>query len=218
MPKSRHRKKHGKRRSGQRSGRDMRAALIRQVAHFPLRECRINEDWREQHMAAITFARNRPDGRVAIAAFNVDLGCLGIKSAFANPAISVSEYESRLVHGQATKQVRCDPALAVKLIQGAYEYAKQLGFSPDPDYYYSREIFGTIDPSSSPESIEYGKDGKPFYIAGPYDDAEKIMNHLTRKLGPDGFHFIAPVSPTDEFYLVDEVDEEDEEEWDEDED
>jgi hypothetical protein len=192
----------------------MRAVLIRQVAYFPLRECRINEDWKESRMASITFARHRPDGRVAIAAFIVDLGCLGIKSAFANPAITVSEYESRLVYGQATKQIRCDPAFAVKLIQGAYEYAKQLGFSPDPDYYYSREIFGSIDPASCPETIEYGKDGKPFYFAGPYDDVDKIMDHLTQKLGPNGFHFVVPVGPQSGFDLLDEEDEE--EDWDED--
>jgi hypothetical protein len=171
---------------------------MRQVAHFPLWECRINEDWEESRMASITFARNRPDGQVAIGAFNVDLGCLGIKSAFANPAISAFEYEGRLVHGQATRQVPCDPAFAVKLIQGAHEYAKQLGFSPDPDYYYAREVFGNIDSASCQETIEYGQDEKPFYVAGPYDDVEKTVDHLTQKLGPDGFHYLVPVSPLDE--------------------
>lgn len=196
----------------------MRAILIRQVAHFPLRECRINDNWHEQRMASITFARNRPDGRVAVAAFVVDLGCLGVKSAFANPAITLSEYESRLAHGQATNQIRCDPAFAVKLIQGAYEYAKQLGFSPDPDYYYSKEIFGNIDPTSCTETIEYGREGKPFYFAGPYDDVDKIMNHLIQKLGPDGFHYVVPLSPAEGFYPVGEEDEEGEDdEWDEDE-
>ena len=198
MPKSRHRRKSGKHRSGQHPERDRRVALMHQGAHFPLYECRINENWQEGQIASITFARNRPDGQLAIGAFNVDLGCLGVKSAFANPAISVFEYEGRLVHGQATKQVPCDPAFAVKLIQGAYEYAKQLGFSPDPDYYYAREIFGNIDPASCQETIEYGKDGKPFYVAGPYDDVEEIMDRLTRRLGPDGFHYLAPVSPLDE--------------------
>ena len=42
-------------------------------------------------MASITFARNRPDGLVAIGAFAVDLGCLGVKSALAHPGITVAE-------------------------------------------------------------------------------------------------------------------------------
>lgn len=216
MARKRHQRRRGRSRAGRR--RAMRAVLIRQVAHFPLRECRINEDWDESRIASITFARNRPDGRVAIAAFVVDLGCLGIKSAFANPAITLSEYESQLVYGQPTKQVRCDPAFAVKLIQRAYEYANQLGFSPDPDYYYAREIFGDIDPSSCTETIEYGREGKPFFFAGPYDDVDKIIHHLTQRLGPDGFHFVVPLSPAEGPFLVDEVDEEEGEEEEQDDD
>jgi hypothetical protein len=194
MPKSRHLKKGGRRRSGRR-GRDMRAVLIRQIAHLPLRECHINEDWKESRIASIFLARDRADGRLAFGAFAVDLGCLGVKSAFAHPAVSVTEYEGRLIAGQPTRPVCCDPAFAVKLIQGACDYAAQLGFGPDPDYHYAREIFGDIDPASCPDSIEYGEDGKPFYIAGPYDDVEQIMNQLRRKLGPDGFHFLVPFDP-----------------------
>lgn len=193
MPKSRHRKKTGKRRSSGRLSQE--AVLIRQVARFPLRECRINENWAESLMASITFARNRPDSRVAIASFAVDLGCLGVKSAFANPNISVAMYEQRLVYGQSTRQVLFDPSCAVKLIQGAYGYAKQLGFEPDPDYYYAREIFGEIEAERCNDAFEYGKDGKPLYVAGPYDDVDKIIDHLRRKLGPDGFHYVIPFGP-----------------------
>jgi hypothetical protein len=92
---------------------------------------------------------------------------------------------------------------------GAVEYAKQLGFNPDPDYYYSKEIFGTIDFASCQETIEYGKDGKPFYFAGPYDDVDRIMNHLTQRLGRDGFHFVIPMDPSGGLFMVE--DEEDEE-------
>jgi hypothetical protein len=174
MPKSRGRKNHKKKgRTPSGAGRrNLNAALIRQVAHLPLRECLINDDWRESRMASISFARDHPSGLVAVGAFAVDLGCLGVKSAFANPAVPVGHYEARLARGQHTRQVRCDPAFAVKLIQGACDYAARLGFSPDPDYQYAREIFGDIDPSSCPDTIEYGEDGKPFYIAGPYDDVE----------------------------------------------
>ena len=149
-------------------------------------------------MASISFARNRPDGRVAVGSFAVDLGCLGVKFALANHSISTAQYYERFVHGAATKQVPCDPAFAVKLIVGAVEYAEELGFGPDPDYYYSREIFGDIDPASCQETIEYGQNGKPFYFAGPYDDAKKIVNHLARKLGPGGFDYVVMLDSSDE--------------------
>jgi len=37
-----------------------------------------------------------------------------------------------------------------------------------------------------------GPDGKPFYMAGPDDDVEHIMNTLTRKCGHGNFEFVAP--------------------------
>jgi hypothetical protein len=212
MPKSRHCKKP-KRRTVY-AGRDERISVMRRVSHFPLRECRINDDWSESRLANLTFARNRPDGHVAIGVFVVDLGCLGVKSAFANPDITLVRYEQQIVRGGQTNQILFDPACAVKMITGAVEYADKLGFKPDPDYYYSREIFGDIDPGSCQETFEYGGDGKPFYFAGPYDDADKIMKHLMRKLGPDGFHYLIPLNPfdsEDESELYDDEEEEEDE-------
>jgi hypothetical protein len=208
MPKSRNRKTMNRKHHGG-SKRAFAAHLIRQTAYFPLRECLITEDWQEHRMASILFARNRPGGRVAFAAFCVDLGCLGVKSAFAHPDISLAEYEHRIVAGAATRQIRCDPAFGVKMIQGAEAYARQLGFRPDPDYLHAREIFGDIDPASCSETITYGEGGKPFYVSGPRDDVDRIMNHLIRTLGHDGFHFMACVGRSMEGDLLDDPNDED---------
>lgn len=206
MPKSRHRKKKHR---PVHSGRDERISIIRRVSHFPVRECSINDDWSESGMAHIIFARNRPDNRIAIGAFVVDLGCLGVKSAFANPDISLAQYE-QMLSGSHTAMVNFDPACAIKMILGAIEYAKRLDFKPDPDYYYAREIFGDIDPESCEETFEYGREGKPFYFAGPYDSVNRIMNQLTRKLGPDGFHYVAFLDPFDGGEVYEDEDEDEE--------
>jgi len=53
-----------------------------------------------------------------------------------------------------------------------------------------KEIFGDIDASVCPVKYEYGKDGKPFYMNGPYEshaDVQKIINTLTEKCGVNGF-------------------------------
>ncbi|HLF84614.1 MAG TPA: hypothetical protein VI837_10605 [Blastocatellia bacterium] len=194
MPVSRHRKK---KHHARHSGWDERVGMIRQVARFPLRECLINEDWAEHKLATISFARNRPDGGVAVGAFVVDVGCLGVKSAFANPSITAEQYKQRLVFGQPTNQIPFGAPCGVKLILGALEYARDLGFKPDPDYSYAREIFGDIDPADCEETFEYGMDGKPFYVAGPHDDPNRIVNQLTKKLGPDGYRFMMPLGDGD---------------------
>jgi len=65
-------------------------------------------------------------------------------------------------------------------------------------------VLGDADPDACDVPIPLGgKDGKPFFIAGPYDNVDRIMAKLTRKLGPDGFHFLFPVSGDEEIFLPD---------------
>ncbi len=55
----------------------------------------------------------------------------------------------------------------------------------------ANEIFGNIAAGACPVKYTYGKDGKPYYINGPYEspaDIQRIINTLTKKCGADGFH------------------------------
>jgi hypothetical protein len=47
------------------------------------------------------------------------------------------------------------------------------------------------------EEFEFGMDGKPMFISGPYDTeerCERIMRVLEQKRGPGGFNYVAMVS------------------------
>ena len=42
--------------------------------------------------------------------------------------------------------------------------------------------------------VVFGKDGKPFYVAGPYDDERKsasVLSRLKRTIGDGNYDFIA---------------------------
>jgi len=57
------------------------------------------------------------------------------------------------------------------------------------------ERFGDIDAGECTEEFTYGKDGKPYFFAGPYDSRSRcreILNILTSRLGADGFHYTIP--------------------------
>ena len=59
-------------------------------------------------------------------------------------------------------------------------------------------LFGDVDPAASEARFEFGKDGKPFFIAGPRDTparCKQILTTLANTCGPDGFHYLIPVSP-----------------------
>jgi hypothetical protein len=137
----------------------------------------------------------------------VDLGCLGVKSAFASLFDSRREYEQKLRDGVMSQQsmIRTDLNLVAKIIREAIAYADELGFKPDPDYRDAMLVLGDADADACDVPIPLGgKDGKPFFFAGPYDNVDRIMAKLTRKLGPDGFHFLYPLGGDEELFFPDE--------------
>jgi hypothetical protein len=152
-------------------------------------------------------ARRSPSGQIATGTFLVDLGCLGVKSAFASLFDTRREYRQKLRARMTSQQkmIKADVNLVAKIVREGIAYAKELGFRPDPDYRDAMLVLGDADPDACDVPIPLGgKDGKPFFIAGPYDNVDRIMAKLTRKLGADGFHFMFPVSGDEEIFSLDE--------------
>lgn len=180
---------------------------LRASGHWPLYECLLTEEWREEHaITQILVARRSPSGQIAIGTFLVDLGCLGVKSAFGRLFDTRREYEE-LRNGMMAQQdmIEADVNLVAKIIREAIVYAQDLGFKPDPDYRDAMLVLGNADPNACDVPIPLGgKDGKPFFFAGPYDNVDRIMAKLTRKLGPDGFTYVVPLSGDEEIFLLDE--------------
>lgn len=187
-------------------------ALLKQSAQWPLYECLLSEDWQETlTLTQILVARRSPSGQIAAGVFLVDLACLGVKSAFARLFDSQREY--RELRRRLTAQMRMKSAdlnLVAKIIREAIAYARQFGFEPDPDYRDAMIVLGDADPDACPIPIPLGKDGKPFYIPGPYDNAPRIMNQLARRLGPDGFGYLIVLEAPDEDEYEYEYEDEDE--------
>lgn len=157
------------------------------------------------------------DGGVAVAIFLVDRNCLGVKNAIAR-ICSRYDYDNEILHKMRSQfQSReITPATARRFVESAVEYARSIGFAPHRDYERARPIFGDIDPAAATEELEFGKDGKPLFIAGPNDDEARcrlIMATLARTVGPDGSHFLIPINPDRHTGLQIGDDEDDEEEW-----
>ena len=179
-------------------------ALLRAADGWPLHECLLTKAWQEPgEIIQILVARRSSTGQIAVGTFLVDLDCLGVKNAFATLFDSQQEYRRGLRAEMRARQamVKADLNLAAKIIREAIAYAGELGFKPHPDYRDAMLVLGDTEPEACDEPIPLGKDGKPFFVAGPYDDVSRIMAKLERKLGPDGFHFLVPLSGDEEFFL-----------------
>ena len=70
--------------------------------------------------------------------------------------------------------------LAQHLVFGAVEFARGLGFEPHRDFATVADHLGTW---SGPCPIQFGYNGSPFYIQGPYDDVESIAPYPGRQPG-----------------------------------
>ncbi|NOQ63941.1 MAG: hypothetical protein GQ582_05465, partial [Methyloprofundus sp.] len=84
------------------------------------------------------------------------------------------------------------PACAEKLITGAVDYAKDLGFNPHKDYQALKTIFGEEKLGRCWSRYRYGKDKMPHYVRGPNEttaDTDRIVATLTKSCGLGNFHY-----------------------------
>jgi hypothetical protein len=179
-------------------------AVLRLAAKWPLHECLISRNWSDEgELIQIVVARRSPDGQIATAVFLVDLGCLGVKSAFVRLEPSREQYERNVLQGMRETQslVSCDLDLAAKVIREGIAYARRFGLKPDRDYYEAASMLEGVDPDACDVHVPLGRDGKPFFVAGPYDNAQRIVAQLTRTAGPGNFDYFVPLGMPDDFLL-----------------
>lgn len=195
--------KRKKQKQQQRGGSGLtlgRRAQVLQDATWPLMECRVNETWRDpmQLTQVVVARRNQSTGEVATAAFLVDRACLGVKNAlvakFANAQTYRSQFAEHFVGFEDMIPVELD--LAAAIIKAGLDYAASLELRPHRDYAEAALMLGDADPLAVSETIPVGGlDGKPYFVAGPYDNPTRVMKHLERLLGRGNFYFTAPLDP-----------------------
>jgi hypothetical protein len=164
---------------------------------YPLYECLVPSGLFETGLGTIIATRQPPSGEIALSAFVVDVFCLGVKNTFfkvVNKEVYHNAIMLRIVEtheGQHFENTH--PSCVRKLIEGAVDYAGDLGFSPHPDYRNAKAIFGDIEAGACPVKYVFGKEGKPMYIRGPNESitqAKKIVDQLAKRCGAGNYHYL----------------------------
>ncbi|NEX16350.1 MAG: hypothetical protein C1943_06915 [Halochromatium sp.] len=174
--------------------RFMQPSMASHYAHLPIHECLAPTILFEMGIGSLIWARRSQEGQIAVSAFVVDVFCLGVKNAMFH-FMEEDRYEHEMKPALSQSQgqwERLHPSCARKLIEGAADYAADLGFSAHRDYRNARGIFGDVDASACPTRFDYGSDGQPFYIQGPNEStsqANQIIKQLTRRCGEGQFHY-----------------------------
>jgi hypothetical protein len=183
---------------------------IRRARSYDFEGCWVQKGWTDDGMALTLVARRQSDGDILFGSYLVDYYCLGVKDTFCNANIPPSrfhqEFMVQLFHGVPSLKIA--PPLAHELIYGSIEYAAQLGFRPQRDFKLTQNILDPPDLHPRTGNVKFGKDGKPFFIAGPRDNVPAIMERLRRTAGEGNFDYLLAFSPDQDL----EDDEDDEEE------
>lgn len=177
------------------------ATRVGRLAAMPLRSCLVQDGLFERGNGMVILARQQSDGQLAIAAFLLDVFCLGVKEAFFR-LFEPSEFDEYMeVMGQDAPLSAVAPAYARKLLRDTVAYARSIGFEPHPDFAAAESLFGDVSAETCDVSFEFGVDGKPFYVPGPSETEKQIerrLEHLSERLGEDGFDFALEEDDIDE--------------------
>lgn len=147
------------------------------------------EDDPDAGLAVIILARTAGFNRLDICTYLVDFWCLGVKDTSGPRRMDPSEFKDFVDYAYqpfAEGYTTITLELAQAVVFGGAEYAKQLGFEPHRDFAASRPLLGEWD--GQPQ-LQFGRNGKPFYINGPYDSPTKVLKTLRETVGEGNFEF-----------------------------
>ena len=165
--------------------------IVTKGATLPFYEALINNEWQQEGLADIVISKKMPSGKLIVGLYLVDTFCLGLKSTLFKFGYDEIDYEALINKlSEQHQMVKCELNFVHNLIYGAIDYAKELGFVPDKDFKITENLLnpGLIDDGI--DEIEFGKDGKPFFIAGPNDDVDRIIGLLRRNAGEGNYDYV----------------------------
>jgi hypothetical protein len=170
---------------------------IRRAAGTPIQQCLLQEELFETGIGILVLARGVSTSRIAIGCFLLDVYCLGIKNVMFR-SLNASEFQYFVTTMEATSPlVNINPSDARKLLRDLALWADSIGFSPHRDFAAVEPLFGDVRSDTSTATFQFGRDGKPLYVAGPTESPAQIrlrLKHLRERLDDDGFHYIVPAS------------------------
>lgn len=140
--------------------------------------------------AIVTIARIAGFNRLEVCTYLVDIWCLGVKDVSGMRKVNPTTYKDFVDFAykkffDGTEKISLEMAQAIVL--GSVDYAAKLGLQPHKDFAAVRAHLGTW---SGEPILNFGKDGKPFYMNGPYDDPMKILKILRENVGEGNFDFL----------------------------
>jgi hypothetical protein len=164
--------------------------FVKHAQEYPIMGCWVMKGWQDSGLTPVIVARQQTPDKVIFGSFLTDLYCLGVKDAYCNGDFSLKRFQGNLPKMCMGEPESCDVDLAHELIYGAIDFARSYGFEPHPDFKLASLVLDLPGDHQQKKNLKFGKDGKPFFVAGPHDNVKAIITKLQRTAGEGNYYFM----------------------------
>jgi hypothetical protein len=168
---------------------------LKNARQYPIFGCWTMREWQESGIAPVVIARQQEEDQILFASYLVDLYCLGVKDVTINANMPRKRFERSLPELCMLEPEAISVELAHEIVYGALEYAHKYGFEPHPDFtrLHADQVLDPPGAHARTHKVKFGQDGKPLFVAGPYDNERKvrhILQTLERTAGEGNFNYM----------------------------
>lgn len=178
---------------------------IEHTREYPIFGSWIMKGWQESGITPVVIAREQSPDKVIFGSYLVDFYCLGVKDAMCNADLPLKRFNNNLPDLCSGNPEACDIGLVHELVYGGIDFARRYGFEPHPDFELASMVLDPPGTHASKHELEFGKDGKPLFIAGPHDDAEAIVSKLLQTAGKGNFDYVVMLGDVDDLEDFDDL-------------
>ncbi|MES2199682.1 MAG: hypothetical protein V4489_05905 [Chlamydiota bacterium] len=160
-------------------------------SNLPIYDCKILPNQEDVGISPIHIVRQLTDTTYVLISYLIDFWCLGLKDAFINYGLSSSELQSIFQKGPPLISLPYEEARS--FILGSIDFARKIDIEPHSNW---QGIVTSFIEAKKPykKQFVFGKDGHPFYVAGPYDVQRYDLTKLIKKIKDAGGDYIINIS------------------------
>ncbi len=141
-------------------------------------------------LGIVLVARSTGYKRYVVCTYLIDYWCLGLKDTIGEEKLNDIKYKQFVEMAyqgfpEGYQEISLEQAQAI--VYGAIEYAGELGLKPHRDFQQTKSHLGEW---SGQPKLTFGREGKPCYMEGPYDNTTQILQTLREKVGEENFNYM----------------------------
>lgn len=143
-------------------------------------------------MGHVIVSRQHTGGRISMAAYLVDMACLGVKDSFYQLRMEDYEFDEFLDDRRATFR-ECSYEEAHNRIWGSVAFAEEAGIKPDKTFQLTQYMLEEDTDDVPLIEYEYGRDGKHFLTCRSELEACRYLPLMRKNLGEGNYHYIVGI-------------------------